>query len=213
MEGVDEMLQRMAKAAAEKTPAEWEDNDRRVREEESAYLREAAREERRREAARVASLQIPALALKDAQAPLRDTSARAALQDARGFVVLIGGVGCGKTVAAAEWLLGRKWGLWVSAIRLARWPRYDDAEVRKLTMAHSLVIDDLGREFLDEKGSFLALFDELVDERHQASRPTVATANMTAEAFVARYGERTVSRIRQAGAVVNVDGADMRKEA
>lgn len=142
------------------------------------------------------------------------------------LTVLSGPTGVGKTAAVASVLVDHVrvmarpqdllaphaavFVLWVSAPELARWQRYDEREMARLLGARRLVIDDLGTEFLDEKGSFRSLFDEVIDSRYQHSRPTYITTNVGAETFRARYGERIVDRLREAGRFVAVGGPSLR---
>src|SRR5882724_11164612 len=126
------------------------------------------------------------------------------------LVCLSGNPGSGKTVAASNWLATFGGGLFVKAARLSRWDRYDNDEMNRLLRAARLVIDDLGTEFQDAKGNFMAILDEVIDVRYDHAKPTVITTNLDAEAFKARYGERIVDRIREAGAFVSLDGGSMR---
>lgn len=147
------------------------------------------------------------------------------------ILVLAGKVGVGKSVAAAWWLLqdylpggagdneampsSRKAGrpLWVSAARLSRWSRYDDAEMDRLLVPRRLVIDDLYTEFADSKGNFLAILDEVVNDRMGNRRPLVITTNTDVEGFKDRYGERIVDRIREHGRFCTFAGESMRRKA
>lgn len=81
-------------------------------------------------------------------------------------------------------------------------------EVRKV---HALAIDDLGREYSDQHGRWLAELDLLIDDRHEMRRPTVITSNLGPEEFKQRYGERIADRIRQMGLVVNCVGESLRR--
>lgn len=119
-------------------------------------------------------------------------------------LLILGGVGSGKTVAACWWLLRASEGLFVTAARLSRWPRYEDARMRELLRAPRLVIDDLGTEYMDEKGNFMAILDEVVADRSANERQTFLTSNLTSELFKARYGERIVDRIRESGMVFSL---------
>lgn len=143
---------------------------------------------------------------------LEQTGAVQALADINGLglVCLSGNPGSGKTVAASNWLAIAGSGLFVKAARLSRWDRYDNDEMNRLLRAARLVIDDLGTEFQDSKGNFMAILDEVIDVRYDHSRPTVVTTNLDAEAFKARYGERIVDRIRETGKFVSLDAASMR---
>lgn len=81
-------------------------------------------------------------------------------------------------------------------------------EVRKV---YALAIDDLGREYSDQHGRWLAELDLLIDDRHEMRRPTVISSNLSPEEFRQRYGERIADRIRQMGLVVNCVGESLRR--
>ncbi len=76
--------------------------------------------------------------------------------------------------------------------------------------ANALVLDDLGAEYLDAKGSFLVDLEALVDEYYGSQRPLVITTNLTAAGFKARYGARVVDRFREVGTWFSMDGASLR---
>lgn len=144
---------------------------------------------------------------------LEPTQATSELHDADKMVCLSGNPGCGKTVAAADWLWRNLPGLFIKSARLARWDRYDNESMNRLLRARRLVIDDLGTEYQDAKGNFMAILDEIIDVRHDHSRPTVITTNLDAPAFKLRYGERIADRIREDGRFVSLSGGSMRKKA
>lgn len=141
---------------------------------------------------------------------LSETDAVKALRGNDLIVCLSGNPGCGKTTAAGDALFRARQGLFVKAARLSRWQRYEDSEMNKLLRAQVLVIDDLGTEFQDEKGNFMAILDEVIDVRYDHRRKTIITTNLDAEAFKARYGERIADRIRECGKFVSLDGKSMR---
>lgn len=132
--------------------------------------------------------------------------------EARCIVVLSGQPGCGKTVAAARWAMDRSPGaMFLRSATFATGSRYDaDARARWLD-APALVLDDLGAEFLDAKGSFLVDLDELIDTYYGDARPLVITTNSDAPTFKARYGERIVDRLRECGAWLSIADASMRR--
>lgn len=148
--------------------------------------------------------------------PMHDTQALAEVR--RGefrALVLAGAIGRGKSVAASWWLLDGPWPakhdpLFVSSARLARWERYDNAAMDRLLLASKLVIDDLGEEFNDTKGNFLAVLDETVSDRISNRRPTVITTNLDVAKFRERYGERITDRIKGAGRWVAFTGDSFR---
>lgn len=199
-----------------------EEAERRQR--EGAALRKAQRQA-------VAQLGIPEKHMELLRSGLgRETHTMRVLAEPAVLTVLSGTPGCGKTVAAAAWLwdwvhdenswkpdedqpqlLGR--GLFVSAAKLSRWHRYEDAAMDKLLLATRLVVDDLGVEYLDDKGNYMALLDEVIHERHANGRATVMTTNLGAPEFRGRYGERIADRIREDGRFVSITDPSMRRRA
>ena len=138
------------------------------------------------------------------------------------LLVLSGSRGCGKTTAAAWWLLQRRAPAryvstrppqFVDAAALTRWPRYDDGRMRELELAAALVVDDLGMEYDDKHGAFRSFVDGLVNARYAKELPTVITTNLPAADFKARYGERIADRIREAGRFVELAGESLRRRA
>ena len=97
-------------------------------------------------------------------------------------------------------------GRFIDVARLSRISRYKDEEIGPLESAAILVIDDLGMEFADAKGSFLATLDGLINSRYAEQLRTVITTNLPAQEFKARYGERIADRIREAGSFVGLGG-------
>jgi len=140
-----------------------------------------------------------------------------------GICIISGNVGCGKTLAAHSWLLDaanvepRDWSArgirMVTAAWFARTSRYANREEDKfnaLTEPRRLVVDDLGVEFNDEKGSFRVDVDELLDLRWRAKLPTVITTNLASEEFKERYGLRLYDRARGQGTWQNVKHESLR---
>ena len=146
--------------------------------------------------------------------PLLDAGVRptACVEAVRAFVasqlsilVLAGGVGSGKTVAACEaveraGLAGSS--LFVKALDLVRAGTFDEDFWREVRTAKLLVVDDLGVEPLDEKGWALANLLALIDARYDDATKTILTTNLDADRFLARYGAdggRLRDRMREAG--------------
>lgn len=130
----------------------------------------------------------------------------------KSILVLLGGVGCGKTTAAA-WLAsevgGSRPGL-VRAGQLERAGRYDrdlDAWVMERTL---LVIDDLGVEYQDSRGAFLSVLDDLVDAAYGNRRRLVVTSNLDHQGLADRLGERIWSRFCDGAQIVHCGAADLR---
>lgn len=121
-------------------------------------------------------------------------------------LVLSGPAGCGKTVAATWWAMRRDWPpAFVRATSFAASSRYDRDAREKWLKASALVLDDLGTEFADTKGSFLVDLDELIDVFYGDRRPLIITTNCTPTKFRERYGERVIDRIRECGSFWSTD--------
>lgn len=143
------------------------------------------------------------------------------------ILALCGPVGCGKTVAACKWLIDGIWleselkdgstdpmanaGHFVSGAGLARWNRYDAEAMEIPLRAKRLVIDDLGNEFVDEKGSYLALLNEIIGSRYDNKLPTVITTNIVGDTFRLRYGDRIADRLNEHHSFVNLSAPSYRQ--
>lgn len=216
------------------TVADWAAADERYKAELEAEARGLAVAERAAKAKALRETGIPA---KDQErvstGTLEQTPATDALSAGAVLVCLSGNPGCGKTTAAAAWIWNYlenpdSWRrdhrmltpaivpaaplpIFTKAARLSRWERYDVKEMDRLLTASRLVIDDLGVEFQDAKGNFMAILDEVIDVRYDESRPTVITTNLDADGFKARYGERIADRIRESGRFVSLGNPSLRK--
>jgi hypothetical protein len=183
---------------------------------------------------------VPSLAMAVARAASIDTVAIVAVRESQDTILTLAGApGTGKTVAAARsfddyvaaesnWKFGEShmmmsdgWAweyhwqggniVWTSAAALSRIDRFSATAVRDICAADRLVIDDLGSEYVDGKGFFLALFDEIIDARYANLRKTILTTNLTPDSFRQRYQERIVDRIRQRGRFVNCGSVSLRR--
>jgi hypothetical protein len=168
------------------------------------------------------------------QGALLDTHAmqvaRAWLASDAWGVLLLGGVGRGKSMAAAWlWLRlrhldlldadaahrSRRGVLWLRARALQNLSWDERATVlRRCGSAYGLVVDELGGE--DERtGQALG---DVLEARGDSLRRTVMTTNLDGKGFLDRYGDRLVSRLRSGGVssrggaqwAVAVQGADLR---
>ena len=175
---------------------------------------------------------------------LEDTAAvlgvRQWLRSGKGFLLLAGGFGTGKTTAAcaalkmarsAAWFIGdddlpvQSWnydhrmGLFARAAELSSTSPYAQegrgvwSRVRRVPW---LVVDDLGMERMDNAGIWAEQFDLLVDCRYggdgrgQRELRTVFSTNLDEEGFTARYHGRVMDRIKDAGLVVLCGGKSLR---
>tara|TARA_R110002012_G_scaffold202391_2_gene371459 strand:+ start:1201 stop:1917 length:717 start_codon:yes stop_codon:yes gene_type:complete len=120
-------------------------------------------------------------------------------------LVLSGPKGCGKSTAAAHYLCEKTKSLiaapprnmqWWTASRVARVSGYD-SHLEEMMKVPTMVIDDLGVEYMDKNKYFSHRLDELIDERYSNYRQTIITTNLNAKDFQTRYGERVSSRIKE----------------
>jgi DNA replication protein DnaC len=212
----------LAEADRERLTAEVQlHDDAQAKEKARAEDELAARREA--DAKREAAAARPRLIGRGVPARLADAILRGALEEtdairlakaftaSRRTILVISGVrGAGKTVAAA-WLVAQyPFARFIDVSRLARLSRYSEEDMAPLEECALLAIDDLGTEYADDKGSFMATLDGLVNARYADERRTVITTNLQANTFKARYGERIADRIREAGRFVELASKSLR---
>lgn len=136
-------------------------------------------------------------------------------------LVLSGGTGTGKSVAAAVALVERRAGLWRTAAQLCRTfsasfgDQFEDQEL--CLTAATLVCDDVGAELGQHRERMTATLIELLEHRKRSPRymRTVITTNLNRREFEQRYaGARLLSRIAAEAGVVawaETKESDMRR--
>ncbi len=131
-----------------------------------------------------------------------------------GMLVLNGPTGTGKTTEACR--LGLRYTLdtgwtftFVRAAELAACSRYNGSREKYLEATH-LLIDDLGSEYSDKSGSWLADLDELIDRQYANRGTVIITTNVPRTAFARRYDERIADRLRECGTWVTMAGESKR---
>lgn len=204
-------------------PAEVERQDREVREarayemrlkREGILLREGVALPPAMEAAVVSD--SPALDGKKAARVVRkwlasDTAPR--------VLVLSGGTGSGKTVAAALALTSRESGCWREVDQFAKamraYGREAEADQAWLLRCPLLVVDDVGTEKGRDREEMAGYLRTLLEKRQGKRTRTVITTNLSEKAFHEVYNdERVASRAdRRFGLVawVTLEDADMRR--
>lgn len=174
---------------------------------------------RRERYAALEALGWPTRALDVASGPeLRDNDSIRALRawdPGKSALMLTGGKGAGKTVATAGHAMrdpARTIWRFARAARLARESRFSK-DWRELLDAPKLCIDDLGAEYIDTKGSFVADLDELVDVFYASQRPLIITSNLGGDEFTARYGARVSDRLVECSTWIGVREESYRTRA
>jgi len=140
------------------------------------------------------------------------------------MLVLVGGMGTGKTLAAG-WAISRNGGVYATVETYLRdserWLRdrsYQDhgsAHAGRYTRAGLVVLDELGTEH--DAALMTRAFERLIDSRQSRRRElTLIVSNLSREDFVGRirsgvYGARTYDRMRRDARVVEVTGESMRQ--
>jgi hypothetical protein len=190
---------------------EWDEHDRRVeaiRQREERAAQEAARA---RNVAALLAMGAPRDLLTIAPEPWPAVVGLAAAMARTGarIVVLAGGVGVGKSVAALHWLASsRRRPYFVEATTLAKLPPW----VSDWTVADQCVIDDVGSESAGTNSPFQAHLDAIVAHYHGGKRLLITT-NLTSAVFRDRYlrNERTRSRFRERALWQSIADNDRRK--
>lgn len=121
-------------------------------------------------------------------------------------LVMSGGTGVGKTIAASSLFLNYS-GMRVYSADLQE-KFLNTEESHKLNTVSLLVVDDLGLEY--KKDFFNSRFDSLINSRHGAMLPTVITTNLNAADFKIQYSERIISRLKDWGKFVQILDKDCR---
>lgn len=150
--------------------------------------------------------------------PLRQTDPLTYVQaqpPSRPLLVLSGGTGCGKTLAAC-WPLLESRGRVVLAADMAMmrpntWWR-DRDRVLDLERIGLLIIDDLGVEPASLRADFAQMLDKLLSKRAGNRLRTIITTNDNSDRFEMLYGGRVWSRIAESGQFFEINAPDLRME-
>ncbi|MHB8796992.1 MAG: ATP-binding protein [Thermoanaerobaculia bacterium] len=132
------------------------------------------------------------------------------MPDGSAWVLIRGAVGCGKTHAAIEMIVGRpdaRFVAWPEVADLRRKhleaPRtVDDPLVRLKDFRGVLVIDDMGAELVTSVSKEAA--NLVILARYSAQAQTIITSNLGLSELSAVYGERVASRLSEVARVVEL---------
>ena len=134
------------------------------------------------------------------------------LESGQTLLLLAGGVGIGKSVAAA-YAIKRTPGRWFAAPDMPQLQGYERArEVDALMRPRLLVIDDLGAEYADRNEWARTQLRTLICKRHDEGARTVITTNLNAAAWKEYADARLIDRLGT-GTVKTIGGASMRRKA
>lgn len=136
----------------------------------------------------------------------------------RGFLILLGGFGTGKShlAAAALRTFGRGWFIGHNSLLLALRATYRDHAafnpIERAQAARLFVLDDVG---LSGGGKDeLPMLHEIFNHRHNERLPTIITSNLQYNGLASVLGERMTDRLRESAfRVLMFNGASHRRDA
>lgn len=136
----------------------------------------------------------------------------------RGFLILLGGYGTGKShlAAAALRAFGKGWFVKQSSLLVALRQTYRDKAafdpIERAKSARLFVLDDIG---LSSGGrDELPLLHEILDYRHGERVATIITSNLDWDGLVSVIGERMADRLNESAfRVLKFNGSSNRKVA
>lgn len=202
-----------------KTEEEWAEHDKAVRASVAADRKREHAERRNQMKTVLLAMGAPARRLEFADSPDYDDTRPGPLAlnswdpEVRPIVVLSGGTGTGKTVAALRWLLdnGGRTPVFMRAADFERRGRYDKTRHEVIASASSMLLDDLGGEHADRSRNFMGDLDTFLDRWAGSRGALIVTTNGSGEEFLKRYDrKRIISRLKESGVWIPVTGEDMR---
>lgn len=157
---------------------------------------------------------LDTLKAPDASVPL--DGARRWLAADSWCLLLLGGPGTGKTLAAAwaafQTLVTRKRVVWLRAPEQAREPLFGDVAARfteRCRLADMLVVDDVGAEYATD--AWRGWLGDILDSRYAANRRTLLSTNLALESLKEHLGARVADRLSE-GAMAVACGMESRRK-
>lgn len=124
-------------------------------------------------------------------------------------LLLSGSKGTGKTFAAAWAAAHRPGAVFTKAAKIQASGPFDRESRERFESAPLLVIDDLGREIIDQKQFSRAYLFQLLDARYDNASKTIITTNANLGDFQKTYGsgagELLMDRLREGGTFFHVE--------
>lgn len=194
--------------------AAWLEDEQRTRILEAEVARKQFRENM---PYRLERMGVPPLAVDALKANLQTAAmshVEVFMRSDRLILLLLGGPGTGKTVAAASALIEAPAhsSVFAQAVDVARLSDYNVEhmhELERVTEAKLLVLDDLGAEHAND--FWVSRLDGIINHRYGHKRRTVITSNLDAQRFKKQYGERIADRVREVGMVKSCGNQSLRK--
>lgn len=164
--------------------------------------------------ARLESARIPVGLLKAVLAPTETESVRLVrewLASGLTTLVLSGGVGIGKSTAAAI-AIGLTAGsaLYLHATAFDSVKLLDSPDALRIHETQLLVLDDAGLEHASASGWAANKIQGLLCARHDGGLRTIVTCNLSGDRFFEAYGERVKDRVAGSGKFVRAKGTSLR---
>jgi DNA replication protein DnaC len=174
-------------------------------------------EERKRLAERMAASGMPRGALDVVVNGMEPTEATQAVDEwlptGKRLLLLSGGVGTGKTVAAAS-AIRRTRGRWLYAPNITKVASFGDKQAEALATLRAtklLVVDDIGAEFSQTTGWGRTELANLIVDRYEDGLRTVMTTNLDAKAWRGYADERLRDRLGGRLGAAHVVGGNSRR--
>ena len=136
--------------------------------------------------------------------PPCEVKMRSALACHERLIVVCGLIGTGKTIAACRCLGEQEQGLYIKARSFAAWSakmREDRWRVDAVIEQPFIVLDELAMEDERDRGKI----EELLHERYEQKRITIALANKSPREVLDIYGERVARRVFAKGRRIVAD--------